>query len=119
MDRPPGSHTDWWVLSVEQHREIRDLRATLEWVGEALPVLRSMCEVQGWKRAAEKAREMMDAIEAMRATTIAKTETEPDDLRWALTVLKMAVDREGWPAGWGQIRQIVHHALGEKTDADG
>lgn len=34
-----------------------------------------------------------------------------ENLRWALANLKTAVDREGWPAGWGQIRALVEAAL--------
>lgn len=36
---------------------------------------------------------------------------ENERLRGALELLKLAVDREGWPAGWGIIRARVHKAL--------
>ena len=34
-----------------------------------------------------------------------------DRLRGALEALKHAVDREGWPSGWGLIRKQVEEAL--------
>ena len=37
-------------------------------------------------------------------------------LRAALEILQIAVDREGWPAGWGQIRKQVQDVLSQDID---
>lgn len=42
---------------------------------------------------------------------LAKKNAEIERLRHALGLLRLAVDREGWPAGWGTIRKLVYEAL--------
>ena len=43
---------------------------------------------------------------------------EIERLQAALELLKIAVDHEGWPAGWGQIRQQVNDALSDAQKAE-
>lgn len=38
---------------------------------------------------------------------------ETETLRSVLCLLKVAIDREGWPAGWGLLRKEVTEALSD------
>jgi hypothetical protein len=67
---------------------------------------------------AETERDALDAAHKDMAGRLARMGEENERLRaaleearWTLALLKNAVDREGWPAGWGQIRARVHAVL--------
>lgn len=64
MDRAPNDNVDWWAVSVNQRKVIKDMRATIDWIATALPVLETMCKVAGLKMGAAKAREMIEYLES-------------------------------------------------------
>lgn len=55
----------------------------------------------------------LGAIERAYSDGYNASSAKREQLRSALEILKLAVDREGWPAGWGLIRKQVSEALNE------
>lgn len=61
-DSRGNDNVDWWAVSVNQRKVIRDLQDTVDWIATALPVLETMCAVAGLKTGEAKAREMQDYL---------------------------------------------------------
>lgn len=62
MDSRGNDNVDWWAVSVNQRKVIRDLQETIDWLATALPVLETMCKVSGLQAGEAKAREMQNYL---------------------------------------------------------
>ncbi len=62
MDKRGNDNVDWWAVSVNQRKVIRDLQETIDWLATALPVLETMCKVAGLQAGEAKAREMQNYL---------------------------------------------------------
>lgn len=64
MEQRGNDHVDWWAVSINQRKVIKDMQATIDWIATALPVLETMCKVAKLDMGAAKAREMIDYLES-------------------------------------------------------
>jgi len=61
-DQRGNDNVDWWAVSVNQRKVIKDMRETIDWIATALPVLETMCKAADLDMGAAKAREMIDYV---------------------------------------------------------